>query len=115
MEKPRVFLCLDALRGTAAIVILLFHVPYFFGAVLFQHGYIAVDFFFMLSGFVLSFAYQEKIDQGGFFLRFAKIQMVRLYPLYFLGLVLGLMQLLFSANYAPGVNSPRLAASVVLC
>lgn len=65
-EKSRKFETLDALRGLAAVTILLGHMHflYFSSLPLFPHAYLAVDFFFMLSGFVLSFAYQEKLDHS---------------------------------------------------
>lgn len=76
---------LDALRGVAALAVLIFHL--FPHAV--PHGYLAVDFFFMLSGFVMANAYQAKLDSGWSSWQFFRIRLIRLYPLYALGLVLG--------------------------
>lgn len=55
MTKQNHLLALDALRGVAAVSVMLFHIsngwlPY---------GYLAVDMFFMLSGFVLAFSYEQ--------------------------------------------------------
>ncbi len=79
------FHLLDGLRGVAACVVLWFHLS----LPGFRHGYLAVDFFFMLSGFVIAFAYQKKLDEGFGFWDFMAVRVARLYPLYLLGLVLG--------------------------
>ena len=85
MDQARKFLTLDALRGVAALAVVEFHIR----RSIFRHGYLAVDFFFMLSGFVLSFAYQGRLDAGWTTWEFLKARFVRLYPLYLLGLTLG--------------------------
>jgi peptidoglycan/LPS O-acetylase OafA/YrhL len=84
------FTLLDALRGIAALVVVQFHLHELFGRLIFPHGYLAVDFFFMLSGFVLRFAYQQRLDTGWSLSRFLRVRLIRLYPLYLLGLLLGL-------------------------
>jgi peptidoglycan/LPS O-acetylase OafA/YrhL len=92
-EKPHVFHTLDILRGVAAIAVMGFHYGKsgFLGANIFPHGYLAVDFFFVLSGFVLAFAYQERLDHGWPTRAFFLTRVVRLYPLYFAGLALGFL------------------------
>ena len=55
----------------------------------FSKGYLAVDFFFMLSGFVLAFGYQRRLDGGWSTKDFLATRLARLYPLYLLGLMLG--------------------------
>lgn len=82
--KPHKLLVLDAMRGVAACAVVLFHRS---GKFPFPHAYLAVDFFFMLSGFVLAFAYQAKLDAGWSTKDFLATRIARLYPLYFLGLV----------------------------
>jgi peptidoglycan/LPS O-acetylase OafA/YrhL len=84
------FLTLDALRGVAAIAVVQYHTSYWWPSPNVQHGYLAVDFFFMLSGFVLTSAYQKKLDRGWPTLSFLKVRIIRLYPLYLLGLIFGL-------------------------
>ncbi len=79
-------LALDALRGLAACAVVLYHRAYRFP---FPEGYLAVDFFFMLSGFVLAYSYQAKLDDGWSTKDFLATRLARLYPLYLLGLVLG--------------------------
>lgn len=92
------FEILDGLRGIAALAIVIFHFmewvfpnpdDNFIG-----HGFLAVDFFFCLSGFVIGYAYDDRIDRIGmkqFFMR----RLIRLHPLVILGSVLGLLGFLF--------------------
>ena len=86
-EVTHKFETLDGLRGIAALTVVLAHVGYA-GRVNFEHAYLSVDLFFILSGFVLSYAYQKKLDAGVSTLSFAKIRIIRLYPLYLLSLPL---------------------------
>ncbi len=88
--KPQRFLVLDGMRGIAAFAVLWMHAGFGFGAAFYpRHGYLAVDFFFALSGFVLAHAYGSRIFEGLSFTAFARIRLIRLYPLIFLGAVLG--------------------------
>jgi peptidoglycan/LPS O-acetylase OafA/YrhL len=82
---PHTFLTLDALRGIAALAVVCFHIQGILGHNLFRHAYLAVDFFFMLSGFVLSYAYDSRFNQGLTTMAFMKARLIRLYPLYILG------------------------------
>lgn len=84
------FVTLDALRGIAAIAVMLYH-SNSLSAHLFRHGYLAVDFFFVLSGFVLSYAYGQRLAEGWPLLRFMRERYVRLMPLATLGLLLGFL------------------------
>ncbi len=59
------------------------------GLPLLPHGYLMVDLFFLLSGFVLSAGYGDRLAQGGAGGWFIGKRLVRLYPLAFLGLALG--------------------------
>jgi peptidoglycan/LPS O-acetylase OafA/YrhL len=81
---------LDGLRGVAALAVLLFHLHSLFEFNIVPQGFLAVDLFFMLSGFVLSFAYQKRLDNGWSANEFFKARVIRLYPLYGLSLLLGL-------------------------
>lgn len=76
------FTALDGLRGVAALVVVVWHA----GATrLIPGGYLAVDLFFVLSGFVLSYAFEGREGWGRFM--FARLK--RLYPLYIAGIALG--------------------------
>lgn len=87
------YLFLDGLRGVAALLVLLMHWLEGHGVKLFGGSLLAVDYFFMLSGFVVTHAYQRKLritpDFGGFIAK----RIIRLYPLILLGFVLGLVRL----------------------
>lgn len=77
-SKPR-YDILDGLRGVAALVILLYHVLEGCGVIL-GHGYLGVDFFYVLSGFVIGYAYDDRwgrMNVGGFFKR----RIIRLHPM----------------------------------
>jgi peptidoglycan/LPS O-acetylase OafA/YrhL len=82
---------LDGLRGVAALCVLFLH-----SAELLKFTYVppsaglAVDFFFLLSGYVLAFAYDQKLEAKDYsFVWFAKLRLIRLYPMLFLGTSLG--------------------------
>lgn len=61
-----------------------------------NHGYLAVDFFFMLSGFVIGYAYDDRwgksLTTGGFFRR----RLIRLHPMVMLGALIGAISFLFT-------------------
>jgi peptidoglycan/LPS O-acetylase OafA/YrhL len=84
---------LDGLRGLAALAVALFHAAIFFPALTViapANGYLAVDFFFVLSGFVLAHAYSERFAKGMTACAFMGRRLRRLYPLYLLSLALWL-------------------------
>jgi len=90
---------LDGLRGVAAIIVVTFHLaePFSTGNLdkLVNHGYLAVDFFFLLSGFVIGYAYDDrwhKTTVGTFFKR----RIVRLQPMVVLGMTLGAIGFYFT-------------------
>ncbi len=85
MGKLR-FGTLDGLRGIAAFVVLIGHMagPYFHVV---PHGYLAVDLFFLMSGFVVAGAYEEKLLAGWEFRNFLAARLKRLWPLYALSFV----------------------------
>lgn len=80
---------LDGLRGVAALLVIVYHVFECFDWSPVPHGYLAVDFFFVLSGFVIGYAYDDRWQQGltagGFFKR----RLIRLHPMVILGAVIG--------------------------
>ncbi len=87
----RHFEILDGLRGTAALLVLFFHLldgilPY--AANPLRHAYLAVDFFFLLSGFVIGYAYDDRLP--GLSVRdFLRARIILLHPLVLLAVVLG--------------------------
>src|ERR1700731_1050374 len=80
------FLALDGLRGVAALSILLFHCDdLFHKGSFFQHGYLAVDVFFILSGFVIALTYEDRLANGAPAREFLRNRARRLFPTYWLG------------------------------
>ena len=83
--KKNHYVVLDGLRGVASLMVVIFHLceTYAFGdpfAQVINHGYLAVDFFFLLSGFVIAYAYDDRwgaMDQWGFYKR----RLIRLQPI----------------------------------
>lgn len=86
-EQER-FVVLDGLRGLAALAVITDHVnsEFFMGAL--PGRYLAVDFFFVLSGFVLAHVYAERLRTRMSLLAFLRVRIIRLYPLYLVGLLL---------------------------
>ncbi|MEO6395122.1 MAG: acyltransferase family protein [Devosia sp.] len=95
------FLALDGLRGVAALIVVQRHGYFFLGGDMLPAGYLAVDFFFLLSGFVLAHAYDGRLRTTMSPLGFMRARLVRLYPLYLLGLVLCLPLALTTSDHAP--------------
>ena len=109
MNRPR-YDILDGLRGVAAVMVLLYHVfndaKSFFvwpaPVYEFYHGFLGVDFFFILSGFVMGYAYDESLTpvpspgRGGTltFWGFVKRRLIRLHPMVVMGVILGLIAFL---------------------
>lgn len=82
------FVLLDGVRGLGAIIVLIGHTIPMWGMVMAESGPIIVDAFFLLSGFVLAFAYEPKFAAGMRVGEFMLHRVVRLFPLYLLGTLL---------------------------
>ena len=89
---------LDGLRGVAAVSVLVYHL---FEAIAFAdgaseqrfyHGFLAVDFFFVLSGFVMGYAYDERLKTGSLTTGgFIRRRLIRLHPMVVMGVAIGLV------------------------
>lgn len=101
-SKPH-YALLDGLRGVAALLVVWYHVFEGFQFAgnkpiidFINHGYLAVDFFFILSGFVVGYAYDNRwgktLTLGGFFRR----RLIRLQPMVCMGAVIGAASFLLS-------------------
>jgi peptidoglycan/LPS O-acetylase OafA/YrhL len=90
-EGRHAYATLDALRGVAAMVVVLYH---FAGNLVAPHGYLAVDLFFAMSGFVVASAYERRLGGDLDLKGFLRIRLQRLAPLWILGVVLGLALML---------------------
>lgn len=89
---------LDGLRGVAAILVLWYHIfeGYAFAAgapiiEMSNHAYLAVDFFFILSGFVIAYAYDDRIGKSMPLGNFFKRRLIRLHPMVVLSAVFGVI------------------------
>ncbi|WP_294480584.1 acyltransferase [uncultured Bacteroides sp.] len=91
-SKPHYEL-LDGLRGVAALFVIWYHVFEGFATSpidqRLNHGYMAVDFFFILSGFVIGYAYDDRWKTTMTTKNFFKRRLIRLHPMVVLGAVLG--------------------------
>lgn len=104
-SKPH-YEILDGLRGVAALLVVLFHVFEIHShgdhsKQIINHGYLAVDFFFLLSGFVLGYAYDdrwEKMTLKDFFKR----RIIRLQPMIIIGSIIGALLFYFQDSPALG-------------
>ncbi|WP_264550971.1 acyltransferase family protein [Flavobacterium sp. N2038] len=92
------FEILDGLRGIAALAVVVFHfMEWIFtdpSQNFIGHGFLAVDFFFCLSGFVIGYAYDDRIAKIGL-RKFFLARIIRLHPLVVAGSILGLLAFLF--------------------
>ncbi|MEN0054778.1 MAG: acyltransferase [Mucilaginibacter sp.] len=98
LRSKQHFEILDGLRGVAAVAVVIFHfmeiaVPDYTKSFI-AHAYLAVDFFFCLSGFVIAYAYDQRLKKMGL-LQFFKLRLIRLHPLVIIGSVIGLMAFVF--------------------
>ena len=99
-SKPH-YQILNGLRGVAALMVIWYHVFEAFATSpvdqRFNHGYLAVDFFFILSGFVIGYAYNdrwERMKTRDFFKR----RLIRLHPMIILGTVLGVITFMIQGS-----------------
>ena len=80
---------LDGLRGVAALLVIVYHVFECFDWAPVPHGYLAVDFFFVLSGFVIGYAYDSRWNEGLTVGHFFKRRLIRLHPMVIMGALIG--------------------------
>ena len=83
---------LDGLRGVAAIMVVWFHIFEAYATShldqRINHGYLAVDFFFILSGFVIGYAYDDRWGKMKI-TDFIKRRVIRLHPMVVVGALIG--------------------------
>lgn len=109
-DSKRHYKILDGLRGVAAITVVLFHIFETFALgdhnkQIINHGYLAVDFFFLLSGFVIGYAYDDrwsKMSLGDFFKR----RLIRLHPMIIMGMLIGAVMFYFQdSSFFPNIHN----------
>ena len=98
-DSKQHYYLLDGLRGVAALMVIVYHLFECFPADtwIIGHGYLAVDFFFILSGFVVGYAYDDRWSKSlpenkrlsvwSFFKR----RLIRLHPMVVMGIALGML------------------------
>lgn len=100
-SKPRYEL-LDGLRGVAAIFVILYHFGEGFATSpvdqMMNHGYLAVDFFFILSGFVIGYAYDDRWQRGMSAGNFMLRRVIRLHPMVILSVIFGAVAYLIQGS-----------------
>ena len=117
-SKPH-YEILDGLRGVAALLVVFYHIfeglSFAAGGTLItviNHGYLAVDFFFILSGFVIGYAYDDRwgktLTLGNFFKR----RLIRLHPMIVMGAVLGVVFYVLQGSVM--WDGTRVATSMVM-
>ena len=121
-SKPR-YEILDGLRGVAATLVVAYHLleTYYGGGPdqPINHGYLAVDFFFVLSGFVIGYAYDDRWEPhpltpspkgggGRHYMTtwaFFKRRLIRLHPMVIFGTLFGALMFYFgSCSEFPLIN-----------
>lgn len=86
------FYTIDGLRGIAALLVVCRHiVPLHANRLNFPSSYLAVELFFLFSGFVIAHAYDKRFEAGMGFWEFFKARIIRLYPLYLLGFAIAVL------------------------
>lgn len=106
---------LDLLRGVAAASVLAWHSTWQLGVgAPFGRAYLAVDFFFVLSGFVIAHAYQHRLSSRRQLLQYCRARLIRLYPLYAMATLVAATVMLGAAFFGHGAHpSPaRILASL---
>ena len=113
--KPHYHL-LDGLRGVAALVVICYHIGEAFATSFLDqvvnHGYLAVDFFFMLSGFVIGYAYDDRRETMGIW-AFAKRRLIRLHLMVVMGALIG--ALMFYAQGCEFWKVSEVSIGLLLC
>ena len=104
----------DGLRGVAALGVALFHLGPGAGLAIMPAGYLAVDFFFLLSGFVIARAYGARLRDGLGLRPFMALRLARLYPVFAIGILFGVPMLWVMAQKAsPPVGGGGAALALV--
>ena len=108
IQPKQHFEILDGLRGVAAMMVVIFHICETWNGgdharQIINHGYLAVDFFFMLSGFVIAYAYDDRWKPAGgragmTLWDFFKRRLIRLQPMIIMGNLIGALLFYFSAS-----------------
>ena len=117
-SKPH-YEILDGLRGVAALLVVFYHIfeglSFAAGGTVIttiNHGYLAVDFFFILSGFVIGYAYDDRWGRSLTLGNFFKRRLIRLHPMIVMGAVLGVVFYVLQGSVM--WDGTRVATSMVM-
>lgn len=105
---------IDAMRGVAAIFVVVGHAAVLLGLQHIPRFWLAVDLFFLISGYVLGAIYEPRFRAGLSLRDFLVARIVRLYPLYLLGLAIGLLGGGIALALGKGPLSPTQFATAAL-
>jgi peptidoglycan/LPS O-acetylase OafA/YrhL len=108
MSDAKRFHSLDGLRGVCAFSVMLFHAADIFrSGPLLAHGFLAVDMFFLLSGFVIALNYEQALRSGLRMTEFLRARAGRLLPVYWLGAAFNIVIFVWmaSSGYYPGFTA----------
>lgn len=101
-SKPH-YVLLDGLRGVAALLVVWYHIfegfQFASGKATIDginHGYLAVDFFFILSGFVIGYAYDDRLGKSLTVASFFRRRLIRLHPMVMMGALIGFISFAFT-------------------
>lgn len=94
------YVTLDLMRGLAALAVLVFHMNYMLGTEthVIAKGYLAVDFFFILSGFVIAANYHVSVRPALGWRDFISARVARLWPLFILSTLAGFVAVTMKAT-----------------
>jgi peptidoglycan/LPS O-acetylase OafA/YrhL len=105
---------IEGLRGVGAVLIVMRHAPQMFGGFRVPESFLAVDLFYLVSGFVIAHAYGERLKAGEPLGRFMMTRVIRLYPIYLVGLGVGLTAAIIALLSDPHTSWtwPKIALAV---
>jgi peptidoglycan/LPS O-acetylase OafA/YrhL len=110
---PERFVVLDGLRGIAAICVVIYHFSQHGDAALLPYACFAVDLFFCLSGFVIAKSSLKATAAGMAPVTFVRKRLVRLYPMFAVGIALGVLALSWKAFRGEAVFSSGFLAALI--
>lgn len=118
--RPNKIEALDSIRGLAAFLIVLFHLPKFnpiLNIGLVDNGYLMVELFFVVSGFVICNAYSDRIKTKTDLLRFQFLRVGRVYPVHLFFLIvfvlIELAKYFSQRNFEVEIRSPAFSVNSV--
>lgn len=114
-NRPHRFDALDGLRGIAALTVMVGHCGLLLGIFWLHNDLVAVDTFFVMSGFVIAHSYSERLCRGMPASEYLYRRVVRLYPMFIIGLLIGAAVLYYGMHSgAIAYQSKQILSGVLL-